>query len=193
MISDEVYEHITFDERRHRSIARLPGMRERTLTISSAGKTYSMTGWKVGWACGPEAMVAGAQAAHQFLTFCNATPLQVAVARTLRRFGPEYHQRLRRDYEQRRDYLMEALRSAGFQPSCPQGTYFILAGFEGLFDGDDRSFARLLIEDAGVAAIPPSAFYQDARDEGGRLLRFAFCKRMETLEAAAERLARFAP
>ncbi len=190
VVADEVYEHLTFDGVPHVPIASLPGMHERTLTLSSTGKTYSLTGWKVGWAAGPAALVGAAQAAHQFLTFCAATPLQVAMARAIRVYGQDYFTALRADYTVRRDYLSAALTEAGFKVARPAGTYFVLADFGDLWDGDDRSFARHLVETAGVAAIPPSVFYSAAPDEGRRLLRFAFCKRMETLEAAAERLRR---
>jgi N-succinyldiaminopimelate aminotransferase len=168
-------------------------MRERTLSLSSTGKTYSFTGWKIGWATGPAPLVDAAQAAHQFVTFATATPLQVAMAHALREHGDSYLTKLRADYTQRRNFLVTVLGRAGFDVCVPKGTYFVLASFERLFEGDDRAFARWLIEEHGVAAIPPSCFYQAAPDEGRRLVRFAFCKRMETLERAAERIARIRP
>lgn len=188
VIADEVYEHLTFDGHVHVPMAARPGMRDRTLTISSTGKTYSLTGWKIGWAVGPAPLVAAAQAAHQFLTFCPATPLQVAMATALERLDADYFDAFRADYTARRDQLMAGLTAAGFRVAAPAGTYFVLADFRALSDADDRAFARELIETAGVAAIPPSGFYRDTRDEGARLLRFAFCKRPETLAAACERL-----
>lgn len=188
VIADEVYEHLTFDGHAHVPMATRPGMHDRTLTISSTGKTYSLTGWKVGWAVGPAPLVAAAQAAHQFLTFCAATPLQVAMAAAIERFDGDYFAGLRAAYAARRDLLVSGLAEAGFEVAVPAGTYFVLAGFGGLTSDDDRTFARRLVESVGVAAIPPSAFYRDARDEGARLLRFAFCKREETLRAACERL-----
>ena len=189
-VTDEVYEHLTYDGHAHRSLAELPGMRERTLRLSSAGKTFSVTGWKIGWATGPAPLVAALQAAHQFLTFCAPTPLQVAVAETLETLGEPFFEQLRADYRERRDFLAAVLREIGLEVAPCHGTYFLLADFTALFAGDDRAFARHLIETHGVAAIPPSVFYLDQKDEGRRLVRFAFCKRMATLERAAERLRR---
>lgn len=189
-LTDEVYEHLVFDGAEHIPLAALPGMRERTLTLSSAGKTYSFTGWKIGWGTGPRALVDGAQAAHQFLTYAIATPLQRAVAYALEHHTSDYIATFRSEYAARRDFLVAALRDVGFRLSAPQGTYFILADFTEVFDGDDRAFAYWLTKEHGVAAIPPSAFYAWDVAEGRSLARFAFCKRMETLEAAAERLRR---
>lgn len=188
VISDEVYEHLTYDGTQHIPIASLPDMRERTLTISSTGKTYSLTGWKVGWACGPIPLVQAAQAAHQFFTFAAATPLQVAMADALTRFKAPFFTALQNEYTERRDLLVRALDEAGFEVAVPQGTYFILAGFRGISAGTDRELAKRLVVEAGVAAIPPSAFYAVEPEEGQRLLRFAFCKQMGTLAEAAERL-----
>jgi N-succinyldiaminopimelate aminotransferase len=190
VVADEVYEHLTFDGRRHIPIATLPDMLARTLTLSSTGKTFSYTGWKVGWAIGPPDLIAAAQRAHQFITFCGATPLQVAMAAGIREFGAPYWAELQRAYTARRDLLAGALARAGFRVAVPAGAYFILADFTGLSDQDDRAFARSLIEDHGVATIPASPFYCAAPDEGRRLVRFAFCKRRATLAAAAERLER---
>lgn len=188
VISDEVYEHLTYDGASHIPIASLPGMRERTLTLSSTGKTFSFTGWKVGWACGPADLIQAAQAAHQFLTFSGAAPLQMAMAHALEHFQKPFFDALRAAYAERRDVLVKALEEAGFRVALPRGTYFILAGFSHMFEGDDRALAKRLVTEAGVAAIPPSAFYSAAPREGAGLLRFAFCKRLETLERAAERL-----
>lgn len=188
VLADEVYEHLTFDGARHRPISTLPGMAGRTLTLSSAGKTFSFTGWKVGWGTGPEDLVAAAQAAHQFVTYATATPLQVAVAAALRGFDREAEEAYRRGYTERRDLFVEALREAGFGVTPPRGTYFVLADFAALDEGDDLAFVRRLTTEHGVAAVPPSVFYSRRPEEGRRLVRFAFCKRRETLEAAAERL-----
>jgi N-succinyldiaminopimelate aminotransferase len=188
VLADEVYEHLTYDGIAHVPIATRPGMRDRTLRLSSAGKTFSCTGWKIGWGCGPRPMVAAAQAAHQFLTFCSATPLQIAVADALEHLGDDYYRRLRADYTARRDFLTRVLTEVGFEVAPCQGTYFLLADFTRLHPGDDRAFARHLIETRKVATIPPSVFYLKNRDEGRRLVRFAFCKRMETLAEAAARL-----
>ena len=189
-LTDEVYEHLTFDDARHLPLATLPGMRERTLTLSSAGKTYSFTGWKIGWGTGPSDLVDAAQAAHQFLTYAISTPLQVAVAYALNAHGEDYLRGFKAEYTVRRDFLASALQDAGFQVVVPRGTYFIYAGFENVFSGDDRDFGYWLTKEHGVAALPPSSFYHVGLEEGRRLTRFAFCKQMETLEAAAERLRR---
>jgi len=193
VLADEVYEHLTYDGAEHLSIAALPGMRERTLTVSSSGKTLSLTGWKVGWATGPAPMVAAAQAAHQFLTFSTATPLQIAVAHAWETLGESFFIQLRSEFQERRDYLLGVLREAGFTVAVPQGTYFVLASYERLWRDDDWTVARRLVSEQRVAAIPPSVFYADAIDEGRRLLRFAFCKRLETLAQAAERLRTLSP
>jgi N-succinyldiaminopimelate aminotransferase len=187
-ITDEVYEHLTFDGVPHRSLASFPGMRERTVVISSAGKTFSFTGWKIGWTFAPAPLSAAVQAAHQFVTFATSTPMQVALARTLQTLPPAFFAELRREYQQRRDFLAQVLRDVGFEVALPAGTYFVTAGFGSLFEGDDRAFVRHLIERYRVAAIPPSAFYAARPEEGRRYVRFAFCKRDETLREAASRL-----
>jgi len=190
VLADEVYEHLTYDDAQHISMATLPGMRERTLTLSSSGKTLSLTGWKIGWATGPAAMVKAAQAAHQFLTFSTATPLQLAVAEAWNTLGDDFYAQLKSEFTARRDYLHGVLTQAGFTVSPSRGTYFLMASFERHSSQDDWTFARELVSQHGVAAIPPSVFYADHKEEGRRLLRFAFCKRTETLQAAAERLLR---
>ena len=191
VLCDEVYEHITYGAE-HVPLASLPGMRERTLTASSLGKTFSFTGWKIGWLVGPPQLVAAAQAAHQFLTFATATPLQIAAAEALRTCDATFAAELQAGYRARRDFLVDALREAGFAVAVPEGAYFVLADFRAHSREDDRTFAARLVREIGVAAIPPSGFYAAAPDEGRHLLRFAFCKRMETLDAAAERLRRLA-
>lgn len=188
VICDEVYEHLTFDGLRHVPLATLPGMRERTLIISSAGKTFSFTGWKVGWCLGPAAMIAAVQAAHQFVTFATSTPTQVGLARFLDELDDSYYRELTAEYTARRGLLLAGLRAAEFDVAPAQGTYFLTAGFGRLSDLDDRAFSRELVSGYGVAAIPPSVFYAAHPDEGRRLLRFAFCKQPATLERAAERL-----
>jgi N-succinyldiaminopimelate aminotransferase len=185
-ITDEVYEHMVY-EGEHVPMATLPGMRERTITISSFGKTFSLTGWKVGWAAAPPDLTKAVRSAHQFITFATATPLQHAAACALAA-ETGYYEKLLADYRARRDYLVRELARIGFGVRAPAGTYYVCADF-GRFasDGDDVLFCRRLIEDVGVAAIPPSAFY--ARPEVRRgYVRFAFCKKMKTLEAAVERL-----
>jgi aspartate/methionine/tyrosine aminotransferase len=189
--SDEVYEHLTYDGTRHIPIASIPGMRERTLTISSAAKTFSLTGWKVGWVSGPGDLVAAVQAAHQFLTFAVPTPLQAALAEVLRDNNDAYYRSLREQYAERRDLLLNVLEETGFRAARPAGTYYIIADFTGIRGGDDWDFARYLVEKCKVAAIPPSVFYTRDPTEGKRLIRFAFCKKLETLSKAARNLKKF--
>jgi N-succinyldiaminopimelate aminotransferase len=190
VITDEVYEHLVYDDARHLPMAALDGMRERTLSLASVGKTFSFTGWKIGWATGPAPLIAAAQAAHQFLTFAVSTPMQLATAWALETLGQPFFDELRRSYTEKRDYLTAVLASRGFAPGRTRGAYFVMADFRALSSDDDRTFARYLTQEIGVAAIPPSVFYAGEPEEGRRLLRFAFCKKMETLRAAAERLGR---
>jgi aspartate/methionine/tyrosine aminotransferase len=187
-ITDEVYDRIVF-EGEHIALASLPGMAERTVSLNSLGKTYSLTGWKIGWAVASPDLSKGVRAAHQFLTFAVATPLQHAAAAALR-LPDSYITNLQRDYKERRDLLCGALSGAGFALTPPGGSYFVMADHTPLgLAPDDVSFCKLLIEKAGIAAIPPSFFYStQGKGEGSRLVRFAFCKRLETLNAAVERL-----
>jgi N-succinyldiaminopimelate aminotransferase len=184
-ITDEVYEHMVY-EGRHVPMATLPGMRERTITISSFGKTFSLTGWKIGWAAAPPPLSAAVRAAHQFITFATATPLQHAAACALSA-GPEYYEELLAGYRERRDYLVGELARIGFGVRPPAGTYYACAEFGRFGFDNDVAFCRHLIEEIGVAAIPPSAFY-DRPEKGRGYVRFAFCKKTATLEAAVERL-----
>lgn len=184
-ITDEVYEHLVYDAV-HLPIASLPGMRERTVTISSFGKTFSLTGWKIGWAAAAAPLSHAVRAAHQFITFATATPLQQAAAESFEA-DPEYLSRLAASYREKRDFLVGALERIGFDVRAPRGTYFVTAGFERFgFDGD-VAFCRHLVETIGVAAIPPSVFYEDTT-RPRPYVRFAFCKRQETLQAAVDRL-----
>jgi N-succinyldiaminopimelate aminotransferase len=186
-VTDEVYEHLVF-EGEHVPLATLPGMAERTLTISSAGKSFSFTGWKVGWCSGPERLVAGVRAAKQYLSFSGATPFQHAVVAALA--DAERHVRpLRESLRAGRDRLCEGLLEAGLGVSVPQGTYFVSADVAPLGVDDAGEWCRALPERAGVVAIPASAFYDDAA-AGRTLVRFAFCKRPEVLDEALARLAR---
>ncbi|HEY4219852.1 MAG TPA: aminotransferase class I/II-fold pyridoxal phosphate-dependent enzyme [Myxococcota bacterium] len=187
-LTDEVYEHLVYDDAKHVPLAARPGMRERTVTVSSTGKTFSFTGWKVGWCTGPKHLVADVQRAHQFLTFCAATPLHAAMAKALTQLQAPFFHELAREYQARRDFLSAVLVDVGFDVATPKGAYFVLASSKNLTDKDDVAFARELIDDAGVAAIPPSAFYAQDVEEGRRLLRFAFCKKPATLETAAQRM-----
>lgn len=190
-ITDEVYEYITFDGVVHRPLASLPGMRERTITISSAGKTFSVTGWKVGWAVAAPPLAEAVFRAHQFITFSGAAPLQEATAVALETAEAHgYYEALQETYERKRDYLASALDAAGLPPITPQGTYFIMVDISGLDFGDDVAFCRHLTTEVGVAAIPPSAFYTTPGG-GETVARFAFCKTDEALKEAAERLQRW--
>lgn len=190
VITDEVYEHIVFDGMVHRPLATFPGMRERTLTISSTAKTFSMTGWKIGYVLGPPPMVHAARSAHQFVTFCSVAPLQVAMAQAIDRLD-EYAPELTAAYDSRRRVLLAALKEAGFGVRQPDGTYFVLADIRPLGFTDDREFCRYLTTDIGVAAIPASAFYKHT-EEARHLVRFAFCKNEATLTQARERLLKLA-
>ena len=185
-ITDEIYEHITYEDREHVPIATLPGMRERTVTISALSKTYSVTGWRVGWAVAPPPLMAGIRSTHDFLTVAAAAPLQIAGIAALGLPG-EYYQQIRKEYAERRDLMLEVLAAAGFTADPPEGAYYVMADVTSLGFDDDVAAARHLVQDRGVATVPGSSFF--SRPELGRhLLRFAFCKRLETLEAAGERL-----
>jgi N-succinyldiaminopimelate aminotransferase len=183
-ITDEVYEHLTYG-RRHVTLASLPGMRERTVVVSSAGKTFACTGWKIGWTCAPRRLSAGIRAAHQFVTFTNGTPFQHAIAAAL---GADdaFYEELRAGYAARRDALLAGIVAAGLQPLPVEGTYFALADLGP--GGDDVAFCRTLPERCGVAAIPVSAFYGPEAPVR-RLVRFAFCKQDATLREGIRRLA----
>lgn len=186
-ITDEVYEHIVF-EGEHVPLASLPGMRERTVTISSTGKTFSLTGWKIGFTCAPAPLAAAVRAVHQFITFCIATPFQHAMAAALTT-GDDYFTALTADYRARRDRLCAGLVEAGFEVLRPEGTYFALADIRPLGYTDDVEFCRLLPEAVGVAAIPASAFCA-AGSPTRHLVRFAFCKRDATIDEGLARLRR---
>ncbi|MGH8928958.1 MAG: aminotransferase class I/II-fold pyridoxal phosphate-dependent enzyme [Acidimicrobiia bacterium] len=186
-ITDEVYEHMVYDGQ-HISLAGLPGMWDRTITLSSLGKTFSLTGWKIGWAVAPLNLTAAVRSAHQFLTFATATPLQHAAALALG--APDsYFDELTRSYRAKRDLLAEGLDEIGFRVFLPEGTYFLMADHSGFAIGDDLAFVNYLIDRIGVAAIPPGAFYHD-RSEAKNLVRFAFCKDEATLREAINRLRR---
>jgi N-succinyldiaminopimelate aminotransferase len=190
VVTDEVYEHMTYDVA-HRPIATLPGMRDRTLSISSAGKTFSFTGWKIGWATGPAPLVRAVLMAKQFLTFVSGAPFQPAVAVGLR-LPDSYFDELRATLRSKRDRLCTGLRDVGFDVFVPQGTYFVTADVRPLGWTDGLEFCRELPRRAGVVAIPHQVFYDDV--EAGRpLVRFAFCKRDEVLDEALARLQSLRP
>ena len=185
-VVDEVYGHLTYDGAEHHSLAGLPGMMERTLTISSAAKTFGFTGWKVGWAMGPRALRDAVLGAHQYVTFAVPTPLQLAVAAALR-LPDAYFRQLQADYARRRGKLLEALDASELVPWSPEGAYFACVDVAGRGFADDDAFCRDLTTRVGVAAIPLSAFYLD-RSRAPCVARFAFCKADATLDEAARRL-----
>lgn len=185
VVTDEVYEHLVF-EGEHIPIATLPGMRERTVTISSAGKTFSFTGWKVGWMVAPPALTAAVRTTKQFLSFANGTPFQHAIAAALD-LDDDYFAGFTAGYRERRDLVADGLADIGFGVAPPQGTYFVTADIRPLGHDDGMAFCRMLPERVGVAAVPNVAFYDHA--EAGRpFVRFAFCKTPATLETGLERL-----
>ena len=187
-ITDEIYEHMLYDGARHISLASLEGMRERTITINALSKTYSVTGWRVGWAIAPPEVSAAIRKVHDFVTVGAAAPLQEAGAVALE-FPASYYEQLDREYAARRDTLLGILTRAGFRCFRPRGAYYIMTDISAFGFPDDVAFARYLVKDIGVAAVPGSSFYRDPAD-GRTQLRFTFCKTEKTFQAAAERLAR---
>ena len=185
-ITDEIYEHLTYDGRPHIPIATLPGMRERTVTISALSKTYSVTGWRVGWAVAAEPLMQGVRSAHDFMTVAAPTPLQIAGVTALG-LPSSYYERARAEYAERRTLMMRVLDEAGFAATAPDGAYYVMADVTPLGFDDDVTAAAWLVRDIGVGTVPGSSFFSDPK-LGAHLLRFAFCKKLETLEAAAERL-----
>jgi aspartate/methionine/tyrosine aminotransferase len=188
VVTDEVYDRIVFDDARHVSVATLPEMWDRTLTINSAGKTFSLTGWKIGYAVGPERLIEPLRAVHQFVTFATATPFQYAVADAMgeaTRNG--YYDELVSAYRERRDVLAGALAGAGLPVLKTDGSYFLMASFDHLEFENDVEFSRWLITEVGVTPIPPSAFYLEP-DHAPRLVRFCFAKHLDTLHEAGTRL-----
>jgi N-succinyldiaminopimelate aminotransferase len=190
VITDEVYEELVYAPHRHIHLATMPGMAERTVTISSTSKTFSMTGWKVGYAFAKPALTGALRAVHQFTVFCSATPLQAGMIAALK-LAPSYFSELNQDYKTKRDDLLKVLRDAGFKVRTPEGTYFALADYSPVFKGKDTDFADKLTSDVKVACIPISGFYTDPRAAAAKLsyVRFAFCKGKDTVNAAAKNLA----
>ena len=186
-ITDEVYEHLVFDGRRHVPLATRPGMADRTITISSAGKTLSFTGWKIGWACARPPLLRAVQAAKQLLTYVSGGPFQPAIAVGLR-LGDEFFASLAADLQARRDQLHTGLAAAGLDPIMPQGTYYVIADVRGLGLEDGVGFCWELPERCGVVAVPCQAFHDD-EDAGAPFVRFAACKSPAVLDEAVERLA----
>lgn len=187
VLSDEVYEHICFAPEGHASVLRHSELRQRAIAVSSFGKTYHMTGWKVGYCIAPEAISAEIRKVHQYLTFSVNTPAQLAIADMLRH-TPEHWQELPEFYRARRDFLVNALSASRFEVLPCEGTYFLLADYRAISDLDDVTFCRWLTEHAGVAAIPLSVFCADPFPH--KLIRLCFAKQESTLQAAAERLCR---
>ena len=186
-ICDEVYEHLTFDGIRHAPLATLPGMYERCVRVGSAGKIFSLTGWKVGWVEGPAALIGAVAKAHQFITFTTPTALQIAVAHGLNA-AEDYYLTLAKELEGNRDYLARELAQIGFEPLPAQGTYFLTTDIRKLrFNGSDVDFCKHITEHARVAAIPLSVFFTGEAPQ--HLVRFAFCKQRSVLEEAVKRLA----
>jgi aminotransferase len=185
-ITDEIYEHILYDGTRHISIATLDGMRERTITINGMSKTYSVTGWRIGWAVAAPLLTNAIRKVHDFLTVGAPAPLQEAGAAALS-LPDSYYEGLARAYRARRDRLLPALRQAGFKTFVPRGAYYIMTDMGAFGFPDDVSFAHHLVKDVGVASVPGSSFY--SRPElGAHQVRFAFCKTDATLDEAARRL-----
>jgi N-succinyldiaminopimelate aminotransferase len=190
VIADEVYEHLVFAPAQHTPIATLPGMFERTVTLGSAGKIFSATGWKIGWAYGHPDLIEGVARAHQFITFAVNHPTQEGVAYALR-LPQSYYDELQTFYTTKRDILLGALSSAGLRCVVPEGTYFVMADYRDRFSGSPMEFTRHLIRSVGVACIPPESFYAPQHQHIAQgYVRFAFCKSDAMLAQAKERLAR---
>lgn len=189
-ITDEIYEHIVYDGTAHVPIMTLPGMRERSVLVNSMSKTYSVTGWRVGWALAAPDLTDSIRKVHDFLTVGAAAPLQEAgvVALSL---PDSYYQALAHEYTRRRDIILPLLEAAGFRCFPPKGAYYVMTDISGFEFADDVAFVRHLIEQAGVAAVPGSSFFADPKD-GAQIVRFCFCKKYETLEEAGARLKRLA-
>ena len=189
-ITDEIYEHILFDGTAHISMVSLEGMRDRTVTINGMSKTYSVTGWRVGWAVAPENITDAIRKVHDFLTVGAPAPLQEAGAAALS-LPPEYYLKLAEGYRVRRDRLIPALKAAGFKCFIPRGAYYVMTDISAFGFANDVEFTKYLVKEIGLAAVPGSSFYRDPRD-GAQQVRFAFCKKPETLDAAAAKLKKLA-
>jgi aminotransferase len=189
VITDEIYEHLVYDGAVHISPAAIEGLRDRTITINGLSKTYSVTGWRVGWAIAPPAITSPIRKVHDFLTVGAAAPLQEAGAVALQ-FGDDYYARLNRGYLARRDRILGILTRAGFRCFRPAGAYYVMTDISQFGFADDVSFARHMVSrpHSSVAAVPGSSFYANSED-GSRIVRFAFCKKDETLDEAGRRLA----
>jgi len=190
VISDEVYEHLIFEGHQHIAIASLDGMFERTVTVGSAGKTFGMTGWKIGWVYGHPDLMTGVWRAHQFIVFATNHPTQAAVAYAFT-LGNSYYEEYQALYTRKRELVMQVIDAAGMSAIQPEGTYFIMGDFSRIYEGNDVEFCKYLIEHIGVATIPPSAFFSpNHKHLAENHVRFAFCKSDATLEQAAEKMAK---
>lgn len=187
-ITDEIYEHILYDGTEHVPMITIEGMRDRCVTINSMSKTYSVTGWRVGWVLAAPDLTETIRKVHDFLTVGAASPLQAAGVHALAS-PASYYTELSDHYRDRRDKLVSILRETGFKPYTPQGAYYVMADVSAFGFKDDHAFAKHLVENIGVAAVPGSSFFEDAT-KGSQLIRFCFCKKYETLEAAREKLSR---
>jgi len=191
LITDEIYEHMLYDGATHISAATIEGLRERTITINALSKTYSVTGWRVGWAIAPPEVTSAIRKVHDFLTVGAAAPLQEAGAVALR-FPDSYYEQLASDYLERRNRLLGILSGAGFKCFTPRGAYYIMTDISAFGFANDVDFARYLVKEIGVAAVPGSSFYHNPAD-GAQQLRFTFCKKESTLAEAAQRLSKLQP
>ena len=188
-VTDEIYEHIIYDQREHIPLATLPGMWERTVTTSGLSKTFAVTGWRLGYVCAPEPLSRAIRTLHDYTTICAPAPLQAAAVAALE-LGEEYYQQLRTQYARRREAFMHVLVEAHLKARPPEGAYYVMADFSAWeFPGDDHAFARWLAREAGVAVVPGSSFFGTPA-RGANRVRFAFPKRVETLQEAGERLRR---
>ncbi len=188
VISDEVYEFLLFDGAKHIPMATLDGMKERTLTISSAGKTFGLTGWKIGWVCAPEHLSRAIRLVHQYVSFSVSTPMQEAVAEGLKQLE-SYVPSFQAQYKEKRDFFYQGMKRLGFEFSIPRGTYFMMVPIANKTSKNDVDYAMELIKDKKVATVPPSSFYLKS-NEGAGYLRFCFAKKQETLESALMNLER---
>lgn len=186
-INDEIYEHILYDNTKHIPLWTLPGMAERTIAVNSVSKTFSVTGWRIGYVQAAPEITASIRKVHDFLTVGAAAPMQVAAAEAFN-FGSEYYEELAGFYSERRDYLLTALEKAGFTCMRPQGAYYIMADITPFGWDDDVAFAKYMASEIGVAVVPGSSFFRSESTAGKQLIRFCFCKKFETLQAAADRL-----
>ncbi len=187
VVTDEVYEHLTFDDHAHVPLATLPGMFDRTLAISSSGKTFSFTGWKIGWATGPADLVAAVEGAKNWLSYSSGAPFQPAIAHALDH-EESFHEELCADLARKRDYLCESLDSLGMEVHVPQGTYFVTTDVSAFGHQDGIAFCAAMAEQAQVVAIPTQVFYEDGSPHGRHLVRWAFCKEQDVLTEGVRRL-----